>query len=115
VSELIIGLTLVAVGTSLPEISLATAAMTKGHSDLSLGNILGANVLNILWVVGSSAMVQPLPIVRQTRILDIPFTLLLIVVLLVAGHTQNRLTRWEGGLLLGLYALYLTLMGVFFL
>lgn len=115
VSELIIGLTIVAVGTSLPEICLAVTAMIKGHSDLSLGNILGANVLNILWVVGASALVQPLPVVRQNRVLDLPFTLLMIGVLLAVGLSQNRVTRWEGGLLVGIYALYLALMGVFFL
>jgi cation:H+ antiporter len=115
VSELIIGLTIVAVGTSLPEITLAVVSMLKGHSDLSLGNILGANVLNIFWVVGSSALVQPLPIVRQNRVLDIPFTLLLIGVLVAFGLARNKISRWEGGLLVGFYALYLVLMGVFFL
>ncbi|MFQ5914420.1 MAG: calcium/sodium antiporter [Nitrospinota bacterium] len=114
VSELIVGLTIVAVGTSLPEISLGVMAMIKGHSDLSLGNILGANVLNILWVVGASALVRPLPIVPQTRVLDLPFTLVMIGLLLTMGLSQNRVSRWGGGLLLGIYILYLALMGVFF-
>ena len=115
VSELIIGLTIVAVGTSLPEITLAIVSMLKGHSDLSLGNILGANVLNILWVVGACALVQPLPIVRQNRVLDIPFTLILIGILVGFGLARNKIGRWEGGLLVGFYAIYLVLMGVFFL
>ena len=115
VSELIIGLTIVAIGTSLPEITLAVVSMLKGHSDLSLGNILGANVLNIFWVVGSSALVHPLPIVRQNRVLDIPFSLILIGVLVAFGLVRNKISRWEGGLLVGFYALYLILMGVFFL
>ncbi len=115
VSELIVALTIIAIGTSLPEISLAVAAIRKGHSDLSLGNILGANVLNIFWVIGASALAQPLPVVPQTRQLDIPFTLILVGLLLVMGLSRNQIGRWGGASLVGLYALYLTLMAVIFL
>jgi cation:H+ antiporter len=115
VSELIIGLTIVAVGTSLPEITLAVASMIKGHMDMSLGNILGANVLNVFWVVGASAIVIPLPIVEQNRVLDLPFTLLMIIALLVFGLSGRGVSRMKGGMLTGIYLVYLALMAVFFL
>ncbi|MDP6086575.1 MAG: calcium/sodium antiporter [Nitrospinota bacterium] len=115
ISELIIGLTIVAVGTSLPEITLAVASIAKGHMDMSLGNILGANVLNVFWVVGSSALVIPLPIVEQNRVLDLPFTLLMMIALLVFGWSGRGVGRMKGGVLTGLYGVYLALLAVFFL
>ena len=115
VSELIIGLTIIAIGTSLPEITLAVATSIRGHVDLSLGNILGANVLNIFWVVGASALVHPLPVALQTRALDVPFSVLLIGLLLTFGMRGGRISRVEGGTILATYLLYLVLMGMIFL
>lgn len=115
VSELIIGLTIVALGTSLPEITLAITSFIRGNIDLSLGNILGANVLDIFWVIGASALAHPLPIVTQTRVLDIPFAILIVTLLLTFGLRGNHLNKAQGSALVGTYFLYLILMGVFFL
>jgi cation:H+ antiporter len=82
---------------------------------MSLGNILGANVLNVFWVVGASAIVIPLPIVEQNRVLDLPFTLLMIIALLVFGLSGRGVSRMKGGMLTGMYLVYLALMAVFFL
>ena len=110
IPELIIGLTLVALGTSLPEYVTAFTSTLKGHSDLGVGNIIGANFLDIAWVIGFSSLVRPLPIERQTLVLDYPFMLLLMGLLVYFGSTNSKIERWQGGTLFGIYILYLILM-----
>ncbi len=108
VSKLIIGLTVVAVGTSTPELVVSLAAIAKKRRGLSIGNIIGANILNLAWVIGACSLVRPLPLVRQTLIFDIPVMLFLSVLLLLFGLTGSRLSRWEGGVLFAIYLAYLT-------
>jgi cation:H+ antiporter len=110
VPELMIALTLVALGTSLPELVTSLTSTLKGHSDLGVGNILGANFLDIAWVLGISALVRPLPIERQTMVLDYPFMLLLMVLLVLFGSTSTQIGRLKGGIILGTYIIYLTIM-----
>lgn len=110
VPELIIGLTLVAVGTSLPELVTSLTATLKGYQELSVGNILGAGLLNMSWVVAVSSMVNPIPIVRLNLTLDFPFMLALMTLLLLFGLTKDRLTRWEGIVLLSVYVAYMTIL-----
>jgi cation:H+ antiporter len=105
-----IALTLVALGTSLPELVTSLTSTLKGHSDLGVGNILGANFLDIAWVLGISALVRPLPIERQTMVLDYPFMLLLMVLLVLFGSTSTQIGRLKGGIILGTYIIYLTIM-----
>lgn len=106
VSQAVIGLTLVAVGTSLPELATATVAALKREGDLAVGNLVGSNVLNILGVLGISASVSPLrsPGVRMT---DLGAMVAMSLVTLVLMWTGYRLRRWEGALLLGLYGVYI--------
>ncbi len=106
ISPLIVGLTILSIGTSLPELVTALAATLKGHQDLSMGNLLGASFLNLTLVTGASALVAPLPITPGNLIFDFPVMVLLVILLLVFGLTKRNLTRWEGGILLGLYLTY---------
>jgi cation:H+ antiporter len=110
IPELIIGLTLVALGTSLPEYVTAFTSTLKGHSDLGVGNIIGANFLDIAWVIGFSSLVRPLPIERQTLVLDYPFMLLLMGLLVYFGSRNSKIERLQGGKLFAVYILYLALM-----
>jgi len=110
IPELIIALTLVALGTSLPEYVTAFSSTLKGHSDLGVGNIIGANFLDITWVLGASSLVLPLPIEHQTRVLDFPVMLILMGLLVLFGSTKLKIARWEGGLLFAIYIIYLILM-----
>ncbi|RKY73868.1 MAG: sodium:calcium antiporter [Candidatus Latescibacterota bacterium] len=110
VPELIIALTLVSVGTSLPEYVTSLTAIVKGHGDLGVGNVLGADVLDILWVLGASSLVRPLSIQRQTQVLDFPFMLLLMGLCVLFSSTGQRIYRWQGATLFGIYAIYLLLM-----
>ncbi|WP_111658166.1 calcium/sodium antiporter [Isoalcanivorax indicus] len=109
VSEAVIGLTLVAVGTSLPELSISVIAAFRRHADVAIGNILGSNIFNLLGILGISALLQPLPV--HARILQFDQWVMLAVslLLLVFLYTGRRLSRIEGGLLVLGYGVYLGL------
>ena len=118
VSELIISLTVVALGTSLPEYVTAFTATLKGHQELSVGNIIGANILNIFWVLGGCSLMRPLPLnpeppflgSPQTQSLDLPVMFLLMILLVGFGFSKGRLKRWQGGMLFAVYATYLIIL-----
>ncbi len=109
VPELIIALTLVALGTSMPELVVSLAAIVKKQRGLSMGNIIGANILNLAWVIGACSLVTPLPLTNQTRFFDIPVTLALSALLLIFGISGKRLARREGAVLLAIYIGYLAM------
>ena len=115
ISELIISLTLVAIGTSTPELVVSLTAVLKKSRALSIGNIIGANILNIAWVLGSCSLLQPLPLQHQTLIFDIPVMLLLTVLLLVFGISGQKVKRWEGGVLFSIYGFYLFILAMKFI
>lgn len=108
-SEAVIGLTLVAVGTSLPELSISVIASLRKHADVAVGNILGSNIFNLLGILGISALLQPLPV--HVRILKfdqwvmVGASLLLFLFL----FTRRGISRLEGGMLLTGYAVYVGL------
>ncbi len=110
VPELIVALTLVSVGTSLPEYVTAVVSTIKRAADLSVGNIIGADTLDIAWVIGSCVLVRPLSVEHQTRVFDLPFTLILMSLLVFFGGTRLRMERWQGGVLLSVYIAYLAIM-----
>jgi len=116
VSELVIGLTIVSFGTSLPELLVNIYASFDGSADIAVGNILGSNIANILLILGVSAMICPLPITRQVFFSEIPFSLtatLLVgflanVTLFYDGATTDLfLSREDGGILLFFFGLFL--------
>lgn len=107
VPELIVGLTLFAVGTSLPELAITVIAVIKGQDALGLGNILGSNVLNITWVLATCAVLKPLPIGTQTVLVDLPVCLMLTVLLLTMPWKSERISIGTGATLLGCYVIYL--------
>ena len=115
IPEIIIGLTIVAAGTSAPELFVSVASALKGAPDLAVGNVVGSNIMNTLLIVGVTAMVAPMAIARSTVAKDIPFTvvasLLLIVLALdtfaslsIAG---NSISRLDGFILLGGFTLFM--------
>ena len=115
VPELVIGLTVVAFGTSLPEYVTGLTATIKGHGEITVGNIIGADILDIFWVLGPGALsFSWLSVERQTMALDYPVMLVLMVLLVVFGVTGRQLVRWKGGLLLVIYGGYLALMFLLF-
>ncbi|MEM6848292.1 MAG: calcium/sodium antiporter [Pseudomonadota bacterium] len=107
VSEEVIGLTMVAIGTSLPELATSIMAAIKKHSELALGNVLGSNVYNTIGIGGITALVQPVPVSQTMQNFDIPLMVGISVLLVVVVATGKRVTRWEGALLLMLYGGYI--------
>jgi cation:H+ antiporter len=107
VSQAIIGLTLVAVGTSLPELTASIMATVRGQADLAIGNAVGSNVFNLLLVMGASATISPVP-VPAGGLQDILVTGLLSMLLWLASASANRtIIRAEAALLLGVYLVYI--------
>lgn len=114
VSDLLIGLTIVAVGTSLPELASSIAAARKGENDLALGNIIGSNLFNTLAVVGLAATISPMDeIEKAVTYRDMPLMTALTVALIVLGFRrkgEGRLNRIAGAILLTVYVGYLALL-----
>ena len=106
VSEAVIGLTLVAVGTSLPELSISVIAALRRHADVAIGNVLGSNIFNLLGILGVSALLQPLPVHLRVLQFDQWVMLGTSLLLLLFLYTGRRLSRLEGGILLLGYAIY---------
>jgi cation:H+ antiporter len=107
IPEAVIGLTLVAVGTSLPELAVSVIAAIRRHADVAVGNILGSNIFNLLGILGISALLQPLPVHVRVLVFDQWVMLASAGVLMVFLYTGMRLSRLEGGMLLTAYAAYL--------
>lgn len=106
VSEAVIGLTLVAFGTSLPELVFSARAAMKGHSEIAIGNIIGSNVFNLLSVLGIAAMVRPIPVPAGAPDRDIWVVGAVTLLIVALMQTGSRISRPEGGVLLALYAVY---------
>lgn len=109
VPEAVIGLTLVAVGTSLPELSISVIAAIRRHADVAVGNILGSNIFNLLGILGVSALLQPLPVHPRVLQFDQWVMLGTSLLLLLFLYTGRRLSRSEGGVLLIGYGIYVWL------
>ncbi|MFN3613310.1 MAG: sodium:calcium antiporter, partial [Rubrimonas sp.] len=106
VSDTLIGLTIVAVGTSLPELVASAAAALRGQSDVAFGNIVGSNIYNLWAVLGGAALIHPFPVDAQIMGFDAWVMLAATALLIAAAVTGARVCRWEGGLMLGGYAGY---------
>jgi cation:H+ antiporter len=109
-SELVIGLTVVAAGTSLPEVAASIAAALKGERDIAVGNVVGSNLFNILAVLGLSSLVSPqgLSVAPSLLAFDLPVMIAVAVACLPIFLTGSEIARWEGALFLGYYIFYFT-------
>ena len=108
-SEAVIGLTLVAVGTSLPELTISVIAALRRHADVAVGNILGSNIFNVLGILGVSALIQPLSVNARILQFDQWVMLASALLLIMFLYTGRRLSRLEGGVLLLGYGAYIAL------
>ncbi len=107
VSDAVIGLTVVAMGTSMPELATSVVAARKGNSGIAIGNVLGSNVFNILLVIGLTGVINPMHIQGITWI-DLSMLILSMVLLLLFSYTKYTIARWEGAVLTILFAGYMT-------
>ena len=115
VPDSVIGLTMIALGTSLPELITAITSLIKGHGSLSLGNIIGANLFNIVLVSGMAITISPFRVptektigsMNASLVVDIPIAFLVMSILCVPTLLKEKISRWQGILLLGIYAAFL--------
>jgi cation:H+ antiporter len=110
VSERVIGITVIAIGTSLPEMVTSIIAALKKKTDIAIGNILGSNIMNILAIIGITSMISPIPVadifLKQDFIWMLGITLLLFPIL----KSKLQISRWEGLILLSIYGVYIYLI-----
>jgi cation:H+ antiporter len=114
ISDLVIGLTIVAFGTSTPELFVNLFAASQGNTELAIGNILGSNIANILLILGVAAMIYPLTVKKSTIWKEIPFSLLAALVIgilandrLIDGKDYSEITRSDGFILIGFFIIFL--------
>ena len=121
VPESVIGLTVVAIGTSLPELVTAITSLIKGHGALSLGNIIGANIFNLVLVSGVAISISPFPVPENSilfgqnasLILDIPVMLVVMALMTLPAIFKGKLARWQGISLLSIYVAFMLMQFVF--
>ncbi len=106
ISEYLIALVLMAVGTSLPELFVSVSAARKGYMTMALGNIIGSNVANILWVLGAAAIIRPIRIDPELIFVQLIFMLLLSVLLIIFKKSGYVIDRKEGAVFLGVYIVF---------
>ncbi len=112
IPQLVIGLTVVAMGTSLPEAAVSISAALKGNAAITIGNVVGSNILNILIILGLTSLLVAVPVARSTVRYEIPYLIAITLVLLAFGYTGKEITLLEGIALWGLFLLYLAYLFV---
>ena len=113
IPQLVIGLTIVAMGTSLPEAAVSISAALKGSADITIGNVVGSNIFNVLIILGLTSVICGIPVQRSTVNIEIPFTIFVTVLLAALGLSDNTVGRVDGIILWGfriVYLLYLLYM-----
>jgi cation:H+ antiporter len=111
VSEALIGLTIVALGSSLPELVTAVVAVSKKHTDIAIGNVVGSNIFNIFWILGLSSVIKPLaftPALNMDVLITLAITLILFAAIFIGE--KNVLKKWEGITFLSLYIIYIAFL-----
>jgi cation:H+ antiporter len=113
VSEKVIGLTIVAIGTSLPELVTSLVAMRKGKSDIAIGNVIGSNIFNIFLILGVGALIQPMNYATQFNqdLLLLIFSTILLIMAMFTG-SRRRLDRWEALIFVAIYVAYMVYVGI---
>lgn len=110
ISERIIGLTVVAIGTSMPEMAASAVAALRGRTDVAIANLIGANIFNLLGILGVTALIRPIPVTTQMLNTDMVWMTVTAFALFPVMRSGMRVSRFEGGLLLAMYAAYLVLL-----
>jgi cation:H+ antiporter len=110
-SDRVVGLTVVAIGTSLPELAASLVAAMRGHSGIAVGNVVGSNIFNVLLILGAAGLVRPMEATLGAVRLDLAVLVGMTVFGAIALRTERTIRRWEGGLLVVAYAAFLFALG----
>ncbi|MBQ2831007.1 calcium/sodium antiporter [Methanobrevibacter sp.] len=105
-SETLVGLTIVAVGTSLPELVTSLTALKKGENQLVIGNVIGSNIFNILFVLGASSAISAIPL-DSSMLIDVIFMVFVTILCFIFGKTQSKFDKREGAILVAFFILYM--------
>ena len=111
IPEIIVGLTIVSIGTSMPELMVSATSAINNHADVALGNVVGSNICNLLLILGLSSTIKPIEFKKETKLVEIPMTLIIIFTLFVLGNNgdiDKYITRPEGIILILLFICFLS-------
>ena len=107
IPEIIIGLTIVSIGTSMPELFVSTSSALQGLSDISIGNVIGSNICNLLLILGLSTVIHSVKFKRETRLIEIPLCLLFTIIFLIVCNVGQDVSRIDAIILVVLFAMFI--------
>jgi cation:H+ antiporter len=107
IPEIIIGLTIVSIGTSMPELFVSITSALEGHSDMAIGNVIGSNLSNLLLILGLSTMIKPVVFQKETRLYEIPMCLASTLILILFCNTNAKISIGESAVLLVLFCMFI--------
>lgn len=107
IPEIIIGLTIISIGTSMPELFVSITSALEGHADMAIGNVLGSNICNLFLILGLSSIIQAITIKRETRLIEIPICLIISIFFMAICNRGNDISRIEGISFILLFALFI--------
>jgi len=108
IPEIIIGLTIVSIGTSMPELFVSTTSALEGLSDMAIGNVIGSNMCNLLLILGISTIIKPVKFQKETMIYEIPMCLLFTIIFIIICNTGVTITRIEAAILMILFIMFIS-------
>lgn len=108
IPEIIVGLTIVSIGTSMPELFVSITSAINGYSDIALGNVIGSNLCNLLLILGVSTLIKPVIFKKETRLIEIPLCLILTIIFTVICNTSKQINKFESILLIFLFILFIS-------
>lgn len=107
IPEIIIGLTIVSIGTSMPELFVSVTSALNGRSDMSMGNVIGSNIANLLLILGLATIIRPIKFQKETRLIEIPMCLILTIIFMIFCNTGMGISKIEALILLILFILFI--------
>lgn len=107
IPEIIIGLTIVSIGTSMPELFVSVTSALDGYSDMAMGNVIGSNICNLLLILGLSTVIRPVKFQRETRLIEIPVCLILTIIFMILCNTGKGITKSESIILIVLFIMFI--------
>lgn len=107
IPEIIIGLTIVSIGTSMPELFVSITSALEGHSDMALGNVIGSNLANLLLILGLSALIRPVTFQKETRLIELPMCLVFTIIFILICNTNAEISKLESIFLMMLFAIFI--------
>lgn len=107
IPEIIIGLTIVSIGTSMPELFVSTTSNINGYSDMSIGNIIGSNLCNLLLILGLSAIIRPIKFQKETKLIEMPMCLVITIIFMIFCNTSETIQKSEAIILIILFVMFI--------